>query len=369
MISLLSGVDPMDVMCLAAENNALHKDGDKAFQNLAKATLIAIETDHQDLSRQEDTKSSTFSIEDIIDNVKLIKYYTGFSKQAFLRIYNFLVPDENSPIFEYVGIEKLKEVTNISLMNQLLLTLCKLQNDFDLIDIGYRFATTEHKAGVIFNTWVSYMHLCFSELSTWPDREEIRKRMPADYSQDFPHTFAILDCTEIKTRKPVSPTVQSHTYSDCKISNKLKAIVAVDPRGSVLYTSSLISGSVSDEELFEKCGLKEKLLQLIECGHLKPGDGLMADKGFHIENSVQDIGLQLNISHFASTGEQRSKTDVLLTREVTKHRVHVECAIHRIKSFKILSNKFQVEHMSTINQIWNVCAFLSNFMPLCIQES
>ena len=357
----------MDVISLAAENSALQRDNEKAIQDLAKAALNTIEMQRQSTGTIEE-KRSTFCIEQVIDNNKLIKYYTGFSKEAFLNIYKFLVPHENVEIFDYVGKGQLKEIKKISLKNQLFLTLCKLRNDFDLIDIGQRFGISQQAAGVVFNTWIHYMYLRFGEVSTWPDREVIKNHMPEDYSVDFPNTFAILDCTELKTQKPASLKVQSQTYSDYKSSNTLKGLVAVDPRGSVLYTSMLYSGSVSDKELFEQGGLKEQLKQLLEVGYLKLGDGLMADKGFKIEESVEEIGLTLNIPPFASSGTQMSENDVLFTRKIAKHRVHVERAIRRIKSFKILSNQFQVVHMTTVNQIWNVCAFLTNFMPLCIKE-
>lgn len=352
----------MDVMVLVAENKSLQ-------QKVAKTTLEFIDMPRQ-VSRPKKVQAPvpTFCLELIINDEKLIKYYTGFTKQAFMNIYTFLVPDESVEPLTYVGKGKLKEIKSVTLKNQLLITLCKLRNDFDLVDLGLRFSISQHTAGVIFNSWINFMFLRFGEVPIWPDREIIAENMPPEYKSDFPNTFAILDCTEIKIQKPASLKAQSQTYSDYKSSNTLKSLVIVDPRGSVIFSSMLYSGSISDKQLFEQCGIKEQLLQLIDCNYLKPGDGLMADKGFNIESCVEELNLKLNIPPFAVSGMQMSENDVATTRKIAKHRVHVERAIRRIKSFKIMTNRFPVVHMSSVNQIWNVCSFLTNFMPLCIKS-
>lgn len=94
----------------------------------------------------------------------------------------------------------------------------------------------------------------------------------------------------------------------------------------------------------------------------------MADKGFNIEEEVEKCGLQLNIPPFATIGKQMTKSDALLTKNIAKHRVHVERAIERIKRFKILSGKFKLSLFTLINQIWFVCAMLSNFFLPCIKD-
>ena len=94
----------------------------------------------------------------------------------------------------------------------------------------------------------------------------------------------------------------------------------------------------------------------------------MADKGFNIEADVESIGLKLNIPPFAHSGKQMNQHDALYTKKIAMHRVHVERAIRRIKSFKILSGRIPLSMMSIVNQIWYVCSFLTNFMPQCIKK-
>ena len=94
----------------------------------------------------------------------------------------------------------------------------------------------------------------------------------------------------------------------------------------------------------------------------------MGDKGFNIEREVEEIGLKLNIPPFAVSGLQMSEKDVSYTKQIAKHRVHVETEIRRIQTFKVVSGRIPLSIMGSINQIWSVCAFLTNFMPPCIQR-
>lgn len=111
----------------------------------------------------------------------------------------------------------------------------------------------------------------------------------------------------------------------------MKGLVPCDPRGSVTFASMLFSGGISDKDIFVQSKFEEMLKDLLDEGYLLQGDGLMADKGFNIEEEVEKCELQLNIPPFATTGKQMTKSDALLTKKIAKHRVHVERAIERIK--------------------------------------
>ncbi|VDI37395.1 Hypothetical predicted protein [Mytilus galloprovincialis] len=167
-------------------------------------------------------------------------------------------------------------------------------------------------------------------------------------------TLAITDGTEIKIQKPSSLHAQSQSYSNYKSTNTLKALVAVDPRGSLLFTSCLFSGAISDKDIFEQSGLKKMLQNLVQHGHIKEGDGIMADKGFNIHKEVEDCKLKLNIPPFANAGLQMTQADALLTKKIAAHRVHVERTIGSVKKFKIVGQKVTLSLFGHVNQIWNV---------------
>lgn len=186
---------------------------------------------------------------------------------------------------------------------------------FHYSDLAFRFKISKQTTSVIFTHWINYMFLRFGELSFWPHRDAITENMPSKFKEEFPTTFGILDCTEIKISKLSSLKAQSQTYSDYKSCNTMKGLVACDPRGSVIFASMLFSGGISDKDIFVQSKFEEMLKDLLDEGYLLQGDGLMADKGFNIEEEVEKCGLQLNIPPFATIGKQMTKSDALLTKK------------------------------------------------------
>ena len=73
---------------------------------------------------------------------------------------------------------------------------------------------------------------------------------------------------------------------------------------AVIFSSMLFWGSISDKGITEKRGFLELLSNLIQCGKLQSGDGVMADKGFLVEKEMDALGLELDIPPFASCSAQ-----------------------------------------------------------------
>ena len=94
----------------------------------------------------------------------------------------------------------------------------------------------------------------------------------------------------------------------------------------------------------------------------------MADKGFRIQNELRDIGLKLNIPPLASCARQMSRAEVMETRKIASHRIHVECSINRIKNFKILQHKIPTTLFHIINEVWVVCSLLTLFQDILVQQ-
>ena len=60
---------------------------------------------------------------------------------------------------------------------------------------------------------------------------------------------------------------------------------------------------------------------------------------------------------------QMAAEDVILTKKIAQLRIHVECAIGRIKEYHILQGVLPATMWDTINQVMFVCCMLSHFNP------
>lgn len=92
--------------------------------------------------------------------------------------------------------------------------------------------------------------------------------------------------------------------------------------------SDLSGGNISDKELTAQSGL-------LDC--LEEGDSVMADRGFNIGDLLAGKNVILNIPP-KLTDLQLSENDCVVTRRIASVRVHVERAIGRIKTFKMLKS-------------------------------
>lgn len=101
----------------------------------------------------------------------------------------------------------------------------------------------------------------------------------------YPNTRCIIDATEIFIEMPANPSAQQLTFSNYKNHNTLKALIVITPSGVISFISDLYGGNISDKKLTQLSGL----LDLLE-----PGDAVMADRGFIIDD-ILPPGVTLNI--------------------------------------------------------------------------
>ncbi|XP_052252984.1 uncharacterized protein LOC127859521 [Dreissena polymorpha] len=356
----------MNMLALAAENEQLKRHLAKLI--LDKENILRKEQDST--SSQEPAVTSTniaptFSCESLRKNTKYDEfiYYTGLNHSQFEAFMKFILPVEK-PFSMKKNLTCLK---TFKMEDQLLMVLIKLRQNFDFKHIGKLFGISMQDASYIFNNWIQYMfHRCGS-VPIWPHRNTIIANMPPRYREEFPTTLVIIDGTELRIQKPSSLTRQSQCYSDYKSCNTLKGLVGIDPRGSIIFSSMLFAGSISDKELTAQSGFLDQLKALMKCGKIHEGDGVMVDKGFKIKDELDGLGLNLNIPPFATSGLQMSQADIAATEKIARHRVHVERAIARVKNFKILSNRIDLSLFATIDQIWFVSCFITNFMGFLIK--
>ena len=79
-------------------------------------------------------------------------------------------------------------------------------------------------------------------------------------------------------------------------------------------------------------------------------------------------GVSLNIPPFLRGKECLEIEEEQETRKIASVRIHVERAISRIKTFRILGTVFPLSMAAELNKIWVVCAYLTNFLPPLITD-
>ena len=229
------------------------------------------------------------------------------------------------------------------------MTLMRLRRGLDVFTLGNLFGISKASVSRIFVTWVVFLKQHLQFLVKWPTREQVKARLPKAFKY-FPNTRVIIDCTEFNVQKPSLPSSQRVTWSSYKHSNTFKVLVGTSPSGTFTFLSKLYTGSISDRKTIELSGFVDKL---------ELGDDVMADRGFIIRDLVTLQRATLNIPPFAM-GKQLSSQAVTKTRRIASARIHVERAIGRLKSFKILQGVISIKLRPILDEILFVCAALCN---------
>jgi len=172
----------------------------------------------------------------------------------------------------------------------------------------------------------------------------------------------IIDCVEFKVETPSSLFIHKMMYSDYKSHTTVKALVGIAPGGGFTFVSNIYPGSISDKEIVVKSGLLNKNLW-------ENGDGLMADRGFLIEEYVKPLGVELVIPAFLKGREQFSSQETVSSQQIANERIHVERMIQRLKCYHIFDRAIPVNMFGSLNQIITVCALLSNFQDPILKKT
>ena len=192
----------------------------------------------------------------------------------------------------------------------------------------------------------------WDEVDWWPSRDLVRYFSPSDFKAKFPSTRVVIDGTECPIMKPKEPIAQQATFSTYKNRNTVKVLVGVTPGGLVSFVSPAYGGSTSDRQICE-CS---RLPQICD-----PGDSIMADKGFDLQDFFDPYMVTINIPTFFRKKNRMSAGTVLKDRKIASKRVHVERIIGLAKTFKILKDPMNNTESSLATQIIKVCFFLCNF--------
>ena len=259
--------------------------------------------------------------EKLKEDSKLLGLYTGFS--------NFLIL---KALFEVVA----KAVPHsrhykLSAFSSFILTMMKLRLNTPNLDLAYRFGISESTVGRILKWWIYALDSRMSSaLIKWPSHEALRRTMPFCFRVHYGlRVAAIIDCFEIFIEKPSNLLAKASTWSQYKHYNTAKYLISITPQGVVNFISKGWGGCASDRYIVENSGFLNNIL---------PGDVILADRGFNIEDSVGAIGASLQIPAFTRGKNQLAAKEVESTRNIANVRIHIERVIGAIRQrFTILS--------------------------------
>lgn len=312
---------------------------------------------------QQQLRSARFSLYNISSDDAKISFYTGFPSYAALEVcYKFLGPAVNNLIYwngksTNSGVKGSGRSRSLTPKQEFFLVLVRLRLGLLEQDVADRFEVSCSTVSRIFTTWINFLYLKLKDIPLWPSKDVIQGSMPKTFRDLYPSTRVILDATEIYVQKPALPDLQQMTFSNYKNSNTYKVLVGISPAGAITFISDLYAGAISDKELTKQSGI----LQLLEIG-----DTVMADRGFDIQDDLTPLGVKLNVPPFLKGKKQLSPQEMVETRRIASVRIHIERAMERIKNYHIFDKVLPHSVSDIANQMFYVCAVLSNFWPpLC----
>ena len=122
--------------------------------------------------------------------------------------------------------------------------------------------------------------------------------MPLDFRWKFRSCAVIIDCFEVFLERPRNLKARAQTWSNYKKHNTVKFLIGITPQGNI---SQGWGGRASDVYITENCGILNKLL---------PGDVILADCGFTIQDSVAMFCAEVKFPPFTRGKPQLSKVEV-----------------------------------------------------------
>ena len=184
--------------------------------------------------------------------------------------------------------------------------------------------------------------------------------LPETFKESYPKTTIIVDCTEVFIQRPFSLKARAQTCSTYKSHNTVKFLLGIAPSGYIMFLSDSYGGRASDKYITKSSGFLH---------YLDPGDEVMADRGFTISEDLFALRVKLNIPAFMKGGSQLTDEETTESRRITAVRIHVERAICRLKSFKILNTTLPITCVKKVANIALVCAAHCNLRGPLIKES
>ena len=151
-------------------------------------------------------------------------------------------------------------------------------------------------------------------------------------------------------------------YSDYKSHTTLKLLVGIVPGGEFSFVSSAFPSSFSDKGITVESGLFNPNLW-------EPGNELMEDHGFTVEEYLTPLGVRLIIPLVFKERSQFNEQEIVKSQQIANERIHVQKMIQQLKCYHTFDRVIPLNMTSSLNQIISVCGILSNFKEPILNNS
>jgi len=225
------------------------------------------------------------SFESLCTDERLLHYYTGLETAAKLQAVLATLGPAVSCL-KYYGTTI---VDSMPPVDKFILMLAKLRQNMDYLPLSRLCGVSVFTAQNIFITWINFCSRQWSEINMWPPKDLVHFYAPKDFKLKFPTIRVIVDGTEIPVNQPSNPIAQRATFSSYKNRNTVKVLVGSTPGGLISYLSPAFGGSASDRQIVERSNLSQMC---------EPGDSIMADKGFNVQDLFASNDITVNIPTF-----------------------------------------------------------------------
>ncbi|XP_065680533.1 uncharacterized protein LOC105848925 [Hydra vulgaris] len=284
----------------------------------------------------------------LVNNDKKMNFYTGISSIAIFNvIFGLLKPFLPSilywrgPKHLHSKVKQLKSVSKCKLLShreELLMTLMRLRLGLLNEDMADRFGISKSLCSNTFTAFIRIIaNILGQAIIVWLPSEVIKKNLPQSFVKAKHHKCrVILDCFEI-------------------FIELLKSLY----NQAVTCTKWIHNGRASDKFITSDSGFYDLL---------EKDDEVMADRGFQIREELLFRYCSLSVPPGARVKSQMTASECKKTTDVANLRIHIERAINRIKTFRILKNVLPISMLHHMDDIILSCAALCNLKPALIKK-
>ncbi|XP_064470650.1 uncharacterized protein LOC135385325, partial [Ornithodoros turicata] len=231
--------------------------------------------------------------------------------------------------------------------DQVFMTLMRLRLWLLLGHLSRIFKVPVPCVSNIITSTLDALHEVMQSIVRWLPASYIRNSMPKSFVESgYGGTTCIIDCTEVNLQRPKKLIARAQAYSSYKAHNTVKFLTAIAPNGFTMFVCEAYSGRASDKFIMKDCGIEDNFVR---------GDEVMADRGFSPSLHLEVEGVKMNVPAFTRGEQQLSEKDVNATRRIEAFRIHVERAINRMKTYRILLHPLPIKSKKTISKIVFVC--------------